>query len=149
MRLGFTLSLLLLSTTFSGFAIAAEPDIHSNNALRQNRQSIYHPNGDRLGRPDMDSAQPDKKIIFASDIIGLGFGPAMVEVESASKPGVTPGSSIEAPFIDKHYFSSETGISDDEEASGAAPLPNALWLIGFGVFWILGARKNLDSSNTA
>lgn len=150
MRLRFSLTLLLLSATFSGFAIAAQPDIHSNNVPRQSRQSVNQPSGDIQDRQAVVSAQTNKKIIFTNMNGGLGFGSGVAAVESASNPGLTSDRSIEAPFIDKHYLSFETGITDsDDGESEPAPLPNFLWLIGFGIFWILGARRNLDSSNAA
>jgi hypothetical protein len=150
MRLGFCLSVLLLSTTFSGLAFAAQPDIHSQSALRNGRQTESQPSSEISYRPSIGSAQPNEIIISMNKNADLYFKPGMIKVEDGSTLGLTRSRTIEDLYINKNYFSSEAGNTDDTEGeSGPATLPNALWLIGFGIVFILSVRKTRDDSYNA
>ena len=150
MRLGFYLSVLLLSATFSGLAFATQPDIHSHSALRHSRQTVSQPNSDISYRPSIDSAQPNEIIISMNKNAYLDFKPGMAKVENGSTLGLTRSRTIEDLYINKNYFASEAGNTDDTEGeSGPATLPNALWLLGFGILWILSIRRTRDDSNVA
>jgi hypothetical protein len=150
MRLWFCLSVLLLSTTFSGLAFAAQPDIHSHSALRHGRQTIRQPNSGVSDRQSIDSAQPNEIIISMNKNADLDFKPGTAKVENGSATGLTRSKTIEGLYINKNYSSSEAGNADDTESEpGPATLPNALWLLGIGILWILGIRRTWDGSNVA
>lgn len=51
-------------------------------------------------------------------------------------------------FSNYSFFSSkETHTEEKDDTSGLPPLPNALWICGFGIIGILSVRRTSDHSN--
>ena len=49
----------------------------------------------------------------------------------------------------KVFASKEAQVEKEDDTSGMPPLPNALWICGFGIIGILSVRRTSDHSNVA
>lgn len=50
-------------------------------------------------------------------------------------------------FSNRNFFSKKNSKNEETDVSGLPPLPNVLWLCGFGIIGILSVRRTNDHSN--
>ena len=142
MRLIFCLSALIITAAFSTMTLAAQPDIQSRVPLNHHQKAHSHPEKGNSNQSKSNSTQSRNIIISMNQNSGLNFLPGMADAIKVSQPALTGSSTKWGLQINKHHFTSEAeNMKNSEDEKGPATLLNALWILGFGIFYILTIRK--------
>jgi hypothetical protein len=142
----FIISLWLISITESAFA--ADPGNYSHVPLNDLQRAADRSERNLSAQQTNSESEsiPDNMILI-SQKTGLNFIPAMIETDNGPKPVLTDSSTHRNIQTDNHRPASKAGDGHNvEDESGPATLPNALWLFGICVCYILTIQKTRNNA---
>ncbi len=142
MRLLFCLSALILSATCLSLVLAAQPNIQSKPQLNHDK-TVKRLSDKDISNPSHIGPQKNHNLVLSmNQNTGLNFLPGMANAENVAQPVLTGNGTQSGLHPDKQRFTSKAkNMKNTENDKGPATLPNALWIFGFGIFYILSIRR--------